>query len=131
MTAPANLLTPTQFARPLRAAAVFIAVASAVWEVGDYLSGELELRSLVMARALVVVAATAIALTTGILIAAALLMPQATVLALALSLLAAVAAVLIFNRIAIRKIGGHTGDTIGATQQLTEMSVLFALALAL
>ena len=44
---------------------------------------------------------------------------------------AAAIAVLAFNRNAMRKIGGHTGDTIGATQQLAEMSVLFALALAL
>ncbi|MEI2296967.1 adenosylcobinamide-GDP ribazoletransferase [Ensifer sp. MJa1] len=35
-----------------------------------------------------------------------------------------------FDRLAARKIGGHTGDTIGATQQLTEIVVLGALALA-
>ena len=75
--------------------------------------------------------ATAIALTSGVLIAALLLLPHASVPSLVLSLIAAIAAVLVFNRIAMRKIGGHTGDTIGATQQLTEMSVLFALALAL
>ena len=75
--------------------------------------------------------ATVIALTSGILIAALLLLPHASLLSLVLSLIAAIAAALVFNRIALRKIGGHTGDTIGATQQLTEMSVLFALALAL
>ena len=75
--------------------------------------------------------ATVIALTSGILIAALLLLPNASVLSLVLPLVAAIAAVLVFNRIALRKIGGHTGDTIGATQQLTEMSVLSALALAL
>ncbi len=34
-----------------------------------------------------------------------------------------------FSRFVRRKIGGHTGDTIGATQQLAEMAVLVALAL--
>lgn len=75
--------------------------------------------------------ATVIALVSGILLAALLLLPNASVLSLVLPLVAAIAAVLVFNRIALRKIGGHTGDTIGATQQLTEMSVFFALALAL
>nr|WP_314084369.1 adenosylcobinamide-GDP ribazoletransferase [uncultured Shinella sp.] len=75
--------------------------------------------------------ATVVALVTGIMLAAALLMPHATIFSLGLSLVAAIAAVLVFNRITLRKIGGHTGDTIGATQQLTEMSVLTALALAL
>ncbi|PDT84487.1 adenosylcobinamide-GDP ribazoletransferase [Sinorhizobium sp. BJ1] len=36
-----------------------------------------------------------------------------------------------FGRIVSRKLGGHTGDTIGATQQLTEVAVLGALALAI
>jgi len=36
-----------------------------------------------------------------------------------------------FGRIAARKLGGHTGDTIGATQQLAEIAVLGALALAI
>ncbi|WP_313528362.1 adenosylcobinamide-GDP ribazoletransferase, partial [Shinella sp.] len=75
--------------------------------------------------------AAVVALATGILIAAALLVPHATIFSLVLSLAGAIAAVLVFNRITLRKIGGHTGDTIGATQQLTEMSVLSALALAL
>ena len=35
-----------------------------------------------------------------------------------------------FGQIVARKIGGHTGDTIGAAQQLTEIAVLAALALA-
>ena len=75
--------------------------------------------------------ATFFALASGILIAAALLLPHGTLLSLALALALAILAVLVFNRIALRKIGGHTGDTIGATEQLAEMSVLFALALAL
>ena len=75
--------------------------------------------------------ATTVALVGGILLGAVLLLPHGTVLSLALALAAAVTAVLAFNRVAMRTIGGHTGDTIGATQQLAEMSVLFALALAL
>jgi adenosylcobinamide-GDP ribazoletransferase len=76
-------------------------------------------------------AATTVALASGILLAALLLLPHGTVLSWLLALAAAALSVLLFNRIALRKIGGHTGDTIGATQQLAEMSVLFALALAL
>jgi adenosylcobinamide-GDP ribazoletransferase len=75
--------------------------------------------------------ATLFALASGIGISALLLLPHGTVASFALALAAAVLAVLLFNRIALRKIGGHTGDTIGATQQLAEMSVLFSLALAL
>lgn len=35
-----------------------------------------------------------------------------------------------FTRFVAQKLGGHTGDTIGATQQLTEIATLAALALA-
>ena len=75
--------------------------------------------------------ATTFALASGILLAALLLLPHGTMPSLALALVATVIAVLVFNRIALRKIGGHTGDTIGATEQLAEMSALFALALTL
>ena len=75
--------------------------------------------------------ATLFALASGIGISALLLLPHGTVASFALASAAAVLAVLLFTRIALRKIGGHTGDTIGATQQLAEMSVLFSLALAL
>jgi adenosylcobinamide-GDP ribazoletransferase len=75
--------------------------------------------------------ATIFALVSGMLITALLLLPHGTLLSLVLMLAAAALSVLVFNRTAMRKIGGHTGDTIGATQQLAEMSVLFALALAL
>ncbi|MCA1494524.1 adenosylcobinamide-GDP ribazoletransferase [Sinorhizobium alkalisoli] len=37
----------------------------------------------------------------------------------------------VFGKIAARKLGGHTGDTIGATQQLAEIALFGALALAL
>ncbi|MEO1746158.1 MAG: adenosylcobinamide-GDP ribazoletransferase [Pseudomonadota bacterium] len=36
-----------------------------------------------------------------------------------------------FARLAERRIGGHTGDTIGATQQLSEIAFLTALAITL
>jgi len=75
--------------------------------------------------------ATMVALASGMLLAALLLLPHGTVFSFGLALVAAALAVLVFNRVAMRKIGGHTGDTIGATQQLSEMSVLFALALVL
>jgi adenosylcobinamide-GDP ribazoletransferase len=75
--------------------------------------------------------ATTVALATGALLAALLLLPHGTVISLVLALVASACAVLAFNRVAIRKIGGHTGDTIGATQQLAEMAMLFALAVAL
>jgi adenosylcobinamide-GDP ribazoletransferase len=75
--------------------------------------------------------ATIVALTSGLLLSAALLLPHGSVPSFALALVLAIVAVIAFNRTALRKIGGHTGDTIGATQQLAEMSVLFALALAL
>ena len=75
--------------------------------------------------------ATVLALASGILLAALLILPHGKVLALLPAIALAALAVLAFNRIALRKIGGHTGDTIGATQQLAEMSLLFALALAL
>lgn len=41
----------------------------------------------------------------------------------------ALAATLLFNRFCRRKIEGHTGDTIGATQQITEIVMLVSLAL--
>ena len=75
--------------------------------------------------------ATMVALVSGLLLAALLLLPHGTVFSFGLALAAAALAVLVFNRVAMRKIGGHTGDTIDATQQLSEMSVLFALALVL
>ena len=75
--------------------------------------------------------ATTFALASGILFTALLLLPHGTMPSLVLGLVATVAAILVFNRIAMRKIGGHTGDTIGASEQLAEMSVLFALALML
>ncbi|OCP10226.1 MULTISPECIES: adenosylcobinamide-GDP ribazoletransferase [unclassified Ensifer] len=74
--------------------------------------------------------ATRFALAFGLL-AAMLLFYYAKVPALGLivTLVAYITTVKGFDLLATRKIGGHTGDTIGATQQLTEIVVLGALAL--
>ncbi|MGE6741882.1 adenosylcobinamide-GDP ribazoletransferase [Allorhizobium pseudoryzae] len=53
--------------------------------------------------------------------------PLAVLVAFAVSAFAA----LLFARKVRRTIGGHTGDTIGATQQITETAFLCALAVAL
>ncbi|MBB4187569.1 adenosylcobinamide-GDP ribazoletransferase [Sinorhizobium terangae] len=53
------------------------------------------------------------------------------VIAVLLALVAFALTVKAFGKIASRKIGGHTGDTIGATQQLTEIAILGALALTI
>ncbi|WEX86884.1 adenosylcobinamide-GDP ribazoletransferase [Sinorhizobium garamanticum] len=53
------------------------------------------------------------------------------VIAMLLALAAFALTVKAFGKIASRKLGGHTGDTIGATQQLTEIAILGALALAI
>lgn len=52
------------------------------------------------------------------------------VIAVLLALAAFALTVKTFEKLASRKLGGHTGDTIGATQQLTEIVILGALALA-
>ncbi|NRP74077.1 Adenosylcobinamide-GDP ribazoletransferase [Ensifer psoraleae] len=52
-------------------------------------------------------------------------------IAVLLALAAFALTVKAFGKIASRKLGGHTGDTIGATQQLTEIAILGALALAI
>ncbi|OJF93466.1 adenosylcobinamide-GDP ribazoletransferase [Pararhizobium antarcticum] len=58
-----------------------------------------------------------------------MLLAGVPLLAIPLTLLAFGATVTAFSGIVDGKIGGHTGDTIGATQQLTEIAVLAALAL--
>ncbi len=54
---------------------------------------------------------------------------KAPALGVVATIVAFLVAVKGFGRVATRKIGGHTGDTIGATQQLTEIAVLGTLAL--
>lgn len=72
-------------------------------------------------------AAMALAIGTilsGILIVAAVSFP-----ALLVSLAASSIAAWLMTRLATRRIGGHTGDTIGATEQMCEMAGLTALSL--
>ncbi|ASY56840.1 MULTISPECIES: adenosylcobinamide-GDP ribazoletransferase [Sinorhizobium] len=76
--------------------------------------------------------ATSQALGSGAILS--LLLFYAAGVSLIAALLAFVAlafTVLGFGRTVSRKLGGHTGDTIGAAQQLTEIAVLGALALAI
>ncbi|WP_275783013.1 adenosylcobinamide-GDP ribazoletransferase [Pararhizobium gei] len=71
-----------------------------------------------------------VALGLGIVSAALLLLLSgAPLLAVVLAIAASAATVAAFHPIVDGKIGGYTGDTIGATQQLTEIAVLAALAL--
>ena len=59
-----------------------------------------------------------------------LVAPHASLHAAVLVIAAAACATLLFTRIVRRKLNGHTGDTIGATQQITEIVMLATLALA-
>jgi adenosylcobinamide-GDP ribazoletransferase len=70
-----------------------------------------------------------IARATALVLSAALLFPFVSWLTLLLVLAAVTGAVLAANRVASGKIGGHTGDTIGATQQLAAIAALGALAI--
>jgi adenosylcobinamide-GDP ribazoletransferase len=73
------------------------------------------------------------AAVTFALVSAALLLlvSGVSLLAAVLSIAAFAATVPAFSQIVAGKIGGHTGDTIGAAQQLSEIAVLAALALAI
>jgi adenosylcobinamide-GDP ribazoletransferase len=74
--------------------------------------------------------ALAIALGTGVIAGLILVTPHASLRASVTALAMAGCATLVFTRIVRRKVGGHTGDTIGATQQITEIVMLATLALA-
>ncbi|CDZ41273.1 Cobalamin 5''-phosphate synthase/cobalamin synthase [Neorhizobium galegae bv. officinalis] len=71
-----------------------------------------------------------IALFTGAASALVLLVPVLGLPKVLLSLIVAALAGFGFTRFVRRKLGGHTGDTIGATQQLSEIAMLATLALA-
>jgi len=71
-----------------------------------------------------------IALVTGLLVFILFTLHALPVLSIALVLAVAILATVLFGRLCERKIGGHTGDTIGACQQITEIVTLVALALA-
>lgn len=70
------------------------------------------------------------AMIAGLLLAAALIIPASSLFAYFIAVLAAALAAAAFTARVRRAIAGHTGDTIGATQQLTEIAALAALAMA-
>ena len=69
--------------------------------------------------------AESLAVATLVALVAAVLLLFAFKFAALLALLLAAAGVTLFSRLAERQIGGHTGDTIGASQQIAE-ALLFA-----
>ena len=70
------------------------------------------------------------ALVSGCLLSALMLWPSFGLLPLVCALLACGLSAMAFTRIVRRKLAGHTGDTLGATQQISEIAALCALAMA-
>lgn len=73
--------------------------------------------------------ATIMALAIGGALGLALLLPSMSILATLFAIALSAGIAFGFTRYISARIGGHTGDTIGATQQLTEIMSLSALAL--
>ena len=73
--------------------------------------------------------ATIIALASGGVLALVLIWPAMSFLATLFAIALSAGVAWGFTRYISARIGGHTGDTIGATQQLTEIMSLSALAL--
>lgn len=71
-----------------------------------------------------------LALIIGVAVAIVLVVPVLGVPKVLLSLILTAAAGFGFTRLVRKKLGGHTGDTIGATQQISEIVMLAVLALA-
>ncbi|EJL51427.1 cobalamin-5-phosphate synthase [Rhizobium sp. CF122] len=71
------------------------------------------------------------ALVTGGLLAALLLWPSLDLLPVVCALLACGLSVMAFTRYVRHKLAGHTGDTLGAAQQISEIAAVCALAMAL
>jgi adenosylcobinamide-GDP ribazoletransferase len=70
------------------------------------------------------------ALVSGCILTALLLWPGLGLLPLVCGLLAAGLAAMAFTALVRRTINGHTGDTLGAAAQISEMAALCALAMA-
>lgn len=70
------------------------------------------------------------ALLAGLLLAAIFLLPASSVFAVVAAILASSLAAATFTSLARRSLNGHTGDTIGATQQICEAVALTTLAMA-
>ncbi len=71
---------------------------------------------------------TQMALVSGGLISAALCLPIVGITGVVAFLVLTTIACVVFTRTVRARIDGHTGDTIGATQQICEIAALFALA---
>ncbi|MET3855037.1 adenosylcobinamide-GDP ribazoletransferase [Rhizobium sp. OAE497] len=72
-----------------------------------------------------------IAVVSGCLFTALIVWPVMGLLPLVCSLLAAGISVLVFTLYIRRKLNGHTGDTLGAAEQISEIAAFCALAMAL
>jgi adenosylcobinamide-GDP ribazoletransferase len=70
-----------------------------------------------------------IAFVSAGLLVAVLMVPHSGLWNSAIAVAMAIAATYIFSRFALHKIGGNTGDTLGASQQISEIAVLCTLAL--
>jgi adenosylcobinamide-GDP ribazoletransferase len=73
----------------------------------------------------------AIAFGSAGLIVAGLVLPQVGIWITGLAVLASIAVTYMFSRFALHKIGGNTGDTLGASQQISEIAILCTLAVFL
>lgn len=73
-------------------------------------------------------AALQTALVTGAFLSALFILPAASLFATIIALAAAAFAAAAFTSLTRRKLKGHTGDTIGATQQICDAVMLTALA---
>lgn len=73
--------------------------------------------------------ALGVALGSGLALFFLLVLPHVSFLGAASAILAVLAAIVIFNVRMKARLGGHTGDTIGAMQQISDMVILSALAL--
>ncbi|XHE11887.1 adenosylcobinamide-GDP ribazoletransferase [Agrobacterium deltaense] len=71
-----------------------------------------------------------IALATGLLLFVLFTLHALPFVSIVIVVAAACLAAALFGRLCVSKIDGHTGDTIGACQQITEIVILIALALA-
>ncbi|MCE6077177.1 adenosylcobinamide-GDP ribazoletransferase [Agrobacterium vitis] len=71
------------------------------------------------------------ALFLGLAVAVVTIAPVTSFHPLAVMLVASGAAAFAANRLILRKLGGQTGDTIGATQQICEITALASIAMAL
>ncbi|MVA27254.1 adenosylcobinamide-GDP ribazoletransferase [Agrobacterium vitis] len=71
------------------------------------------------------------ALFLGLAVAVVTIAPVASFHPLAVMLVASGAAAFAANRLVLRKLGGQTGDTLGATQQICEIVALASIAMAL